>query len=342
MMMPQATFDAKMWCEAEKKEPILIEDIARHIAFPIKYTRLFALADKAEESIWPRGDIDVSGDRAHWDALDKSKRHFLTRVLAFFASADGIVAENLAIRFYGDVKVWEGRKFYAQQIQQETVHNEVYSLLVQTYMPDPKERDHLFGTMQQIPVIKKMREWMESYTRSGSCFAERLVAFACVEAILFSAAFCAIYYFRKDGILPGLMAANDRIARDEGLHGDFACALYKELKYTRLPYDKIKEIVGNAVDLQREFVRDAIPVTMIGMSVDSMTAYVEYVADILVQQLGYKKMFQTPNPYAWMDLQSLSGKTNFFEQRVPEYNRLVDGQSSVTGHKKGISDDVAF
>lgn len=334
--MPGAVFDAKAWLAMEEHEPILKEDKSRHIAFPVKYSDIFKLADKAEESIWPRGDIDVSGDKKHWDALNEQERHFLKRVLAFFASADGIVAENLAVRFYGDVKVCEIRKFYAQQIQQEHVHNEVYSMLIETYINNPTERNELFVTMQDIPVIKKMREWMESYIRSGSCFAERLVAFACVEAILFSAAFCAIYYFRKRGILPALMLANDRIARDEGLHANFAAAIYQLLEYTRLPFEKVKEIISRAVDLQRAFVKDAIPVAMIGMSCPEMIRYVEYVADLLVHLLGYKEdIYGTQNPFDWMLLQSLGGKTNFFENRVPDYNRIVNDNSLSSMPKGG-------
>jgi ribonucleoside-diphosphate reductase beta chain len=257
--------------------------------------------------------------------LSDNERFFISRVLAFFAASDGIVNENLAQNFASEIQVPEARCFYGFQIAIENIHSEVYSLLIDTYVKNPEEKANLFNAMDSIPAVMKKAKWaMKWISKEYATFAERLIAFACVEGIFFSGSFCAIYWLKKRGLMPGLSFSNELISRDEGLHCDFACLLYGQLRH-KLPTERVKEIVSAAVEAEKEFVVDALPVSLIGMNAASMSNYIEFVADRLLVALGNPKLYNTANPFEWMELISLSGKTNFFEKRVGEYSKMGVG-----------------
>ena len=263
----------------------------------------------------------MSSDQKHWEGLNDGEKHFVSHILAFFAASDGIVLENLAVRFMAEITVPEARAFYGFQIAIENIHSEMYSLLLETYIKDPTEKSRLFSAIETVPVIKKKADWALRWIGSDSSFAERLVAFACVEGIFFSGSFCAIYWLKKRGLMPGLTFSNELISRDEGLHTDFACLLYKCLEYTKLDHDRVLEIVSSAVTIEQEFVCDALPCNLVGMNANLMSEYIEFVADRLLVALGNEKHYNATNPFEFMELISLQGKTNFFEKRVGEYQK---------------------
>jgi len=274
---------------------------------------------KAEASFWTSEEIDLGSDLKDWNTLSKNERHFISHILAFFAASDGIVNENLAQNFMTEIQSPEARCFYGFQIAVENIHSETYSLLIDTYIKDPKERLHLLHAIDTVPCVQRKANWALQWTNSKyASFAERCIAFCVVEGIFFSGSFCAIFWLKKRGLMPGLAFSNELISRDEGLHCDFACMLYKKLKY-RLPESRIVEIVTHAVDIEKEFVSDALPVELIGMNSRLMSQYIEFCADRLLVSLGCSKFYKAPNPFDWMETISLQGKTNFFEKRVGEY-----------------------
>mmetsp|Transcript_6249 Transcript_6249/g.12382 ORF Transcript_6249/g.12382 Transcript_6249/m.12382 type:complete len:382 (-) Transcript_6249:612-1757(-) len=293
----------------------------RYTLFPIRYPRIWEMYKKHLASFWTAEEIDLSEDGSHWKhSLNDDERFFLSRVLAFFAASDGIVLENLCERFSQDVQLPEARCFYGFQIAMENVHSETYSLLIDTYIKDPREKTHLFHAMEEIPCVKKKADWAIRWIGSVASFAERLVGFAAVEGIFFSGSFCAIFWMKKRGLMPGLTFSNELISRDEGLHCDFACLLYSMIP-DKLSEQRIHEIIADAVAIEKEFICESLPVDLIGMNAKLMSEYIEFVADRLVVALGYDKLFHARNPFDWMELISLEGKTNFFEKRVGEYQK---------------------
>lgn len=301
-------------------EYILQENKQRFVLFPIKHKEVWEMYKKAQASFWTAEEIDLSQDLTDWEKLNSNEKHFISHVLAFFAASDGIVNENLAFRFSNEVQIPEARCFYGFQIAIENIHAETYSLLIDTYVKDPIEKDRLFRAMDTVPAVTKKAEWALRWISSTESFAERLIAFAAVEGIFFSGSFCSIFWLKKRGLMPGLTFSNELISRDEGLHCDFACLLYSMLSQ-KLTKERIFEIIGNAVEIEKEFVCEALPVDLIGMNSRMMSEYIEFVADRLLVQLGYPKMFNAKNPFEWMELISLQGKTNFFEKRVGDYQK---------------------
>lgn len=300
-------------------EILLEENKDRFVLFPIKHPKIWEMYKKAEASFWTAEEIDLSHDLKDWERLNEGERHFVTHVLAFFAASDGIVNENLAVNFMSEVQLPEARCFYGYQIMIENIHSETYSLLIDTYIKDSKEKNRLFNAMETVPCVKKKAEWALKWIGSGS-FAERLIAFAAVEGIFFSGSFCSIFWLKKRGLMPGLSFSNELISRDEGLHCDFACLLYSMLK-DKMPIEKVTEIIKDAVSIEQEFVTSALPVDLIGMNSKLMSQYIEFVADRLLVALGCNKIYNVSNPFDFMELISLQGKTNFFEKRVAEYQK---------------------
>jgi len=302
-------------------EPILVENKDRFVLFPIKYNDIWEMYKKEEASFWTAEEIDLAADIVDWNQkLNDNERHFIKHVLAFFAASDGIVNENLAINFLNEVQYPEARCFYGFQIMMENIHSETYSLLIDTYIKDPVEKDKLLHAVETVPCVGKKAEWALRWINNGS-FAERLIAFAAVEGIFFSGSFCSIFWLKKRGLMPGLSFSNELISRDEGLHCDFACLLYTRYVKNQLPKEKVTEIITNAVTIEKEFVSDAIPVKLIGMNADLMCQYIEFVADRLLVALGCNKFYNASNPFDFMEMISLQGKTNFFEKRVGEYQK---------------------
>lgn len=304
---------------AKEEEKLLEENKSRFVLFPIKYHSIWEMYKKAEASFWTAEEIDLSHDLKDWEKLNDSERHFITHVLAFFAASDGIVNENLAVNFMREVQIPEARCFYGFQAMIENIHSETYSLLIDTYIKDSEDRERLFKAIETVPCVQKKAEWALKWVDSPS-FIERLVAFAAVEGIFFSGSFCSIFWLKKRGLMPGLSFSNELISRDEGLHCDFACLLYSMVK-NKLSTQRIYEIIGNAVDIEKEFVSDSLPVDLIGMNSKLMCQYIEFVADRLLVALGYPKLYNAINPFDFMELISLQGKTNFFEKRVGEYQK---------------------
>ncbi|KAI3967827.1 hypothetical protein MKX01_011002 [Papaver californicum] len=302
------------------EEPILTPNPDRFCMFPIQYPQIWEMYKKAEASFWTAEEVDLSQDQRQWEALTPDERHFITHVLAFFAASDGIVLENLAGRFMKEVQISEARAFYGFQIAIENIHSEMYSLLLESYIKDSNEKNRLFRAIETIPCVKRKADWALKWIDGSETFAERIIAFACVEGIFFSGSFCAIFWLKKRGLMPGLTFSNELISRDEGLHCDFACMLYGLLKQ-KLTEEKVKGIIADAVVIEREFVCDALPCALVGMNGDLMSQYIEFVADRLLQALGYGKLYNVSNPFDWMELISLQGKTNFFEKRVGEYQK---------------------
>lgn len=310
-------------------EPILQENKDRFVLFPIQHREIWEMYKKAEASIWTAEEIDLSSDIYDWEKkLNDDERYFVKHVLAFFAASDGIVNENLAANFMNEVQYPEARCFYGFQIMIENIHSETYSLLIDTYIKDSAEKDYLFHAIDTVPCVNKKAQWALRWIAQGG-FAERLVAFAAVEGIFFSGSFCAIFWLKKRGLMPGLSFANELISRDEGLHCDFACLIFSQLR-NKLPPEQVQEIISSAVELEHEFVRDALPVRLIGMNADLMCQYIEFVADRLLVALGAPKIYNATNPFDFMELISLPGKTNFFERRVSEYQK--SGFASGKGH----------
>lgn len=302
-------------------EPILEENPNRFVLFPIVHDDIWKFYKKSEASFWTAEEIDLSQDLKDWhDKLNDDERHFVKHVLAFFAASDGIVNENLAENFVSEVQYTEAKFFYGFQIMMENIHSETYSLLIDTYISDPKDKDYLFNAIDTMDCVKKKAEWALRWIDEAS-FAERLIAFAAVEGIFFSGSFCSIFWLKKRGLMPGLSFSNELISRDEGMHCDFACLLYNNHIQNKLSNDTILTIIKDAVDIEKEFVSDALPVKLIGMNSDLMCQYIEFVADRLLAALGQEKIFNVENPFPWMDMISLQGKTNFFEKRVGDYQK---------------------
>lgn len=302
-------------------EPLLKENPRRFVIFPIEYHDIWAMYKKAEASFWNAEEVDLSKDRADWEKLTKDEKHFISHVLAFFAASDGIVNENLVERFSQEVQVTEARCFYGFQIAMENVHSEMYSLLIDTYIADPRERDYLFNAIETLPCVKKKADWAFKWiSHESATFAERVIGFAAVEGIFFSGSFAAIFWLKKRGLMPGLTFSNELISRDEGLHTDFACLMFKHV-VQKPSEEEIVSIIKDAVAIEQEFLTDALPVAMIGMNCDLMKIYIEFVADRLLLELGCQKYYNSENPFDFMEHISLEGKTNFFEKKVGEYQK---------------------
>jgi len=300
-------------------EPLLAENAGRFVLFPIQHKDIWDMYKKAEASFWTAEEIDLASDLNDWEGLSKNEKYFVSHVLAFFAASDGIVNENLAANFATEIQVPEARCFYGFQIAVENIHSETYSLLIDTYVRDNTEKSHLLNAIETVPCVQKKAEWALKWCESDNAsFAERCIAFAAVEGIFFSGSFCAVFWLKKRGLMPGLCFSNELISRDEGLHCDFACLLYRKL-VNQLSDERILEIITNAVEIEKEFISDSLPVELIGMNSSLMKEYIEFCADRLILELGVKKYYNTPNPFEWMELISLQGKTNFFEKRVAEY-----------------------
>ena len=302
------------------EEPLLQDNKGRFVLFPIEHDDIWQYYKKAEASFWTAEEIDLSQDLTDWENLNDGERHFITHVLAFFAASDGIVNENLAEHFVAEVQYTEAKFFYGFQIAIENIHSETYSLLIDTYVKDGAEKDRLFNAIETMDCVKEKAEWALRWIDEGN-FAERLIAFAAVEGIFFSGSFCSIFWLKKRGLMPGLSFSNELISRDEGLHCDFACHLYTKHVVNRLPEQTVIEIIEDAVSIEKEFVTDSLPVNLIGMNADLMCQYIEFVADRLLNELIGKKIYNSTNPFDFMEMISLQGKTNFFEKRVGEYQK---------------------
>lgn len=302
-------------------EPILSENSERFVLYPIKHNDIWDFYKKAEASFWTAQEIDLIQDTTDWNTkLTPDEQHFVKHVLAFFAASDGIVNENLAENFVREVQYTEAKFFYGFQIMMENIHSETYSLLIDTLIRDEAEKDGLFHAIDTLDCVKKKAEWALRWIGKGS-FAERLIAFAAVEGIFFSGSFCSIFWLKKRGLMPGLAFSNELISRDEGLHCDFACHLYMNHIINKLPQQQIIDIITNAVEIEKEFVCDALPVRLIGMNADAMSDYIEFVADRLLNELGCPKYYNKANPFDFMEYISMQTKTNFFEKRVAEYRK---------------------
>lgn len=308
-------------------EPLLIEDDSRYVMFPIKDKEIWEMYKKAVDSFWRAEEVDLSKDLTHWNGLNNDEQYFIKMIIAFFAASDGIVSENLAVRFMNEVQLSEARAFYSFQIAIETIHSQMYSQLIETYISDADEKTKLFRAVQNFPCIKKKADWAIKWIQDADAnFATRLLAFACVEGIFFSGAFCSIYWLKKRGLMPGLTFSNELISRDESLHQDFAVLLYSRL-INKLDQSVVHQIVNEAVEIEKEFICEALPCRLVGMNSALMSQYIEYVADRLLRQLGYDKTFNSSNPFDFMQMISLEQKTNFFEKTVSSYalaNKKVD------------------
>ena len=300
-------------------EPLLLEDINRFVMFPIQHHTVWEMYKKQIDCFWRVEEVDLSKDRTSWETLNSDEKHFISMILAFFASSDGIVIENLGTRFMNDVQISEVRAFYGFQIAMENIHSEMYSLLIEEYISNNVVKHKLFNAIQDFPCIKQKGDWALKWIESSDAsFATRLVAFACVEGIFFSGAFCSIYWLKTRGLMPGLTFSNELISRDEALHTEFAVLLYSMLKH-KLTQEELYSIVTEAVTIEQNFITEALPCRLIGMNAGKMKQYIEFVADRLIVQLGYTKYYNTTNPFTFMELISVEGKTNFFEKRVGEY-----------------------
>jgi len=302
------------------REPLLAPDDNRFVMFPIKHDDIWQMYKKQVDCFWRAEEIDLTKDNEHWNTLNADERYFVSMILAFFAASDGIVLENLASRFMTDVQVSEARAFYGFQIAMENIHSHTYSLLIETYIKDQMEKNKLFNAIENFPCIKKKSDWAQKWIHDNrSSFATRLVAFACVEGIFFSGAFCSIFWLKKRGLMPGLTFSNELISRDEALHCEFAILLYSKL-LKKMDKARIHEIIKEAVEIETEFICDALPCKLIGMNSELMTQYIKFVADRLCVQLGYKKIYNVENSFQFMELISLEGKVNFFERINDSYS----------------------
>ncbi|MFV8345178.1 ribonucleotide-diphosphate reductase subunit beta [Flavobacterium sp. ZB4P13] len=321
-------------------EPILQENKNRFVIFPIKHHDIWEWYKKMEASFWTAEEIDLSQDLNDWNnKLSDDERYFVKHILAFFAASDGIVNENLAENFVNEVQYAEAKFFYGFQIMMENIHSETYSLLIDTYVKDEAEKDDLFNALEVFPAIKKKADWALKWIESDS-FAERLIAFAAVEGIFFSGAFCSIYWLKKRGLMPGLTFSNELISRDEGVHCDFAVHLHNHHLVNKVPKERIRSIIVDALNIEREFITESLPVSLIGMNAVLMTQYLEFVADRLLVELGCDREYNTSNPFDFMDMISLQGKTNFFEKKVAEYQKA--GVMNTDGDAQKISFDADF
>lgn len=315
-------------------EPILKENPNRFVLFPIQHDDIWQMYKTQQAMIWTAEELDLAADQNDWEnKLNDDERFFVKHVLAFFAASDGIVNENLAENFLSEVQYTEAKFFYGFQVMMENVHSETYSLLIDTYIKDSKEKDYLFNAIETFEPVKKKAEWALKWIEEGS-FAQRLVAFAAVEGIFFSGSFCSVFWLKKRGLMPGLTFSNELISRDEGLHCDFACLLYNNHLQNQLDKEEVKQIITEAVEIEKEFVTESLPVRLIGMNSDLMNQYIEFVADRLLLELGNEKVYNATNPFDFMDMINLQGKTNFFEKRVGEYQKA--------GVKNGTSEGNSF
>ena len=323
---------------SKKQEPLLTENPNRFVMFPIEHDDIWKSYKQMMDCFWRAEEIDFSKDLKHWQTLNEKEQYFIKMILAFFAASDGIVLENLGARFLTEVQLPEARATYGFQLMMENVHSEVYSLLIDTYIKDSVEKSKLFNALDNFPCIKKKADWALKWIEDpDSSFAIRLVAFAAVEGIFFSGSFCSIYWLKKRGLMPGLTFSNELIAKDEGMHTDLAVMLFKKLS-KRTPKKKVYEIINEAVEIEKEFICSALPCKLIGMNAKLMSQYIEFVADRLVQQLGFPKIFDVTCPFDFMEMISLEGKTNFFEKRVSDYS-LSNGKKDMTTFDM---DDVDF
>jgi ribonucleoside-diphosphate reductase beta chain len=321
-------------------EPILQENKNRFVIFPIKHHDIWERYKSMEASFWTAEEIDLHQDLTDWNhKLSNDEKYFIKHILAFFAASDGIVNENLAENFVNEVQYAEAKFFYGFQIMMENIHSETYSLLIDTYVKDEAEKTELFNALEVFPAIKKKADWALKWIESPS-FAERLIAFAAVEGIFFSGAFCSIYWLKKRGLMPGLTFSNELISRDEGVHCDFAVHLHNNHLVNKVPADRIREIIVDALNIEREFITESLPVSLIGMNAILMTQYLEFVADRLLVELGCEREYNTANPFDFMDMISLQGKTNFFEKRVAEYQKA--GVMNTDTDAQKISFDADF
>ena len=308
------------------EEILLQENPSRFVLFPIVYQDIWDKYKQQTALYWTAEEIDLSKDRTDWDNLTPNERHFIKNILAFFAGSDGIVLENLGKRFLSEVQIPEVRCFYGYQLMMENIHSETYSLLIDTYVKDPQEKMKLFNAIETIPCVTKKAEWAIKWIEDDkSSFAMRLVAFAIVEGIFFSGSFCAIYWLKKRGLMPGLTFSNELISRDEGLHTEFATLLYTNYIVHKESKEKVEQIIKEAVEIEKEFITESLPCNLIGMNSQLMKEYIEFVADRLIVQLGYDKIYHTNNPFDFMEMISMTGKTNFFEKRVSEYSKAGVG-----------------
>jgi len=301
-----------------ENEELLSEENNRYVLFPIKYNDIWSMCKKQLDCFWRAEEIDLSKDKKDWNNLTANEKHFISMVLAFFAASDGIVLENLALRFIDEVKVAEARYFYSNQMIMENIHSETYSLLIDTYIIDKHEKLKLFKALDNFSCIKQKADWALEYINCNDSFSTRLLAFAIVEGIFFSGAFCSIFWLKKRGLMAGLTFSNELISRDEALHTEFAILLYSKLN-VRLNEEKVFSIVAEAVQIEKEFITEALPCRLIGMNSTLMCQYIEFVADRLLQQLGYSKLYKSSNPFDFMEMISLEGKGNFFEKRISDY-----------------------
>lgn len=323
------------------KEKILEENHGRFVLFPIEHHDIWKLYKQQEACFWTAEEIDLVQDISDWEnKLNNDEKHFIKNVLAFFAASDGIVNENLAMNFVNEVQYTEAKFFYGFQIMMENIHSETYSLLIDTYIKDKTEQNHLFNAIETVPAIKKKAEWAIKWINSES-FVERLVAFAAVEGIFFSGSFCSIFWLKKRGLMPGLTFSNELISRDEGMHCDFACHLYNNHILNKLTGERIKEIICGALEIEKEFILEALPVSLIGMNSKLMLQYLEFVADRLLISLGVSKVYNTTNPFDFMENIAIQGKTNFFEKRVAEYQKAGIMTNSSIDDINNI-DDIDF
>src|SRR6187431_1614922 len=324
-----------------KIETILQENKNRFVIFPIKHHDIWERYKMMEASFWTAEEIDLHQDLTDWNnKLSDDERYFIKHILAFFAASDGIVNENLAENFVNEVQYAEAKFFYGFQIMMENIHSETYSLLIDTYVKDEAEKAQLFNALEVFPAIKKKADWALKWIESDS-FAERLIAFAAVEGIFFSGSFCSIFWLKKRGLMPGLTFSNELISRDEGLHCDFACHLYTKHVVNQLPVETVVDIIRDAVEIEKEFVTDALPVNLIGMNAGQMRQYIEFVADRLLNELVGKKIYNATNPFDFMDMISLRGKTNFFEKRVAEYQKagVMNSMEKDSSPKFSLNED---
>ena len=323
------------------KEKILQENPGRFVLFPIEHHDIWKLYKQQEACFWTAEEIDLAQDINDWDnKLNEDEQHFVKHVLAFFAASDGIVNENLSMNFVNEVQYTEAKMFYGFQIMMENIHSETYSLLIDTYIKDKEEQNRLFNAIETVPAIKKKAEWAIKWINSDS-FVERLIAFAAVEGIFFSGSFCSIFWLKKRGLMPGLTFSNELISRDEGMHCDFACHLYNNHIQKKLTQSKIKEIICGALEIEKEFILEALPVRLIGMNSDLMAQYLEFVTDRLLMSLGVSKVYNSNNPFDFMENIAIQGKTNFFEKRVAEYQKAGVATNSSIEDITNI-DDIDF
>jgi ribonucleoside-diphosphate reductase beta chain len=323
-------------------EKILQDNPGRFVLFPIEHNDIWKFYKQQEACFWTAEEIDLAQDIQDWDnKLNDDEKHFVKHILAFFAASDGIVNENIALNFVNEVQYTEAKMFYGFQIMMENIHSETYSLLIDSYIKDKEDQHKLFNAIETIPAIKKKAEWAMRWIENGT-FAERLIAFAAVEGIFFSGSFCSIFWLKKRGLMPGLTFSNELISRDEGMHCDFACHLSNNHIENKLSEDKIKEIIVSALSIEKEFILEALPVRLIGMNSDLMSQYLEFVTDRLLTALGCSKVYNSENPFDFMQNIALQGKTNFFEKRVAEYQKAGVNNKSDESIEDAFSGDLDF